>query len=313
MTDSTPSNEHEDGGTLCPSLEAMLASGMALLHVPLGVKKPSGCGWNRPERAIVTPSRAFELAGTNVGLAHAYCTPRPTAAIDIDDYHPAKAWLSARGVDLDALLFSVNAVAIWSGKPRSIKLLYRLPHGQMALPTQTVKGPTGKMLLELRCATANGLTVHDLVPPSTHPSGTIYRWMGEGDPLNPPDVPGELLKIWQSLLVPPLDGAELSRRLRQQSRATLEETPREVATMRDRLKYISADCDYAQWRNIVWAILSTGWQSAEDLARGWSMTAPHRFDERAFMNVVTSYRADRPDARTAATITFFARMGGWNG
>lgn len=88
------------------------------------------------------------------------------------------------------------------------------------------------------------------------------------------------------------------------------ETPREVAILRDRLGYISADCNYEMYRNVVWAILSTGWHCAEQLALTWSLTAPHRFDQRTFDTLVLSYDPGHPGSVSYGTLVYLSRQGG---
>ena len=90
----------------------------------------------------------------------------------------------------------------------------------------------------------------------------------------------------------------------------LPETPREVAILQDRLVYISADCSYDRYRNIIWAILSTGWQCAEKLALDWSLTAPHRFDQRTFDTLVQSYDSYRLGSPSYGTLVYISRQGG---
>jgi putative DNA primase/helicase len=136
--------------------------GLALVPVSHGSKGPRQEGWNRRDRAITDPEQAGRLTG-NVGLAHAYCSPTPTMALDVDDIDSARAWLGGRGVELDQLLAAGDAVQIVSGKPGRAKLIYRLPQGP--LPSVTMKGGDGHVLFELRCASRGGLTVQDVLPP----------------------------------------------------------------------------------------------------------------------------------------------------
>jgi RecA-family ATPase len=63
------------------------------------------------------------------------------------------------------------------------------------------------------------------------------------------------------------------------------ETPTEIAKVEAALALVSADCPYPQWIEIVFALHSTGWIRAESLARGWSMSAPHRYDAAVFDSV----------------------------
>jgi hypothetical protein len=93
---------------------------------------------------------------------------------------------------------------------------------------------------------------------------------------------------------------------------TTQETPREVARAWSMLTHISADCSYKTYRDVVWAILSTGWVCAEELAKNWCQTAPHRFDDANFINLVNSFSPDVPKPITLGTLYHLARAGGWN-
>jgi hypothetical protein len=63
------------------------------------------------------------------------------------------------------------------------------------------------------------------------------------------------------------------------------ETPTEIAKVQAALGCVSADCPYPDWIEILFALHSTGWSCAETLARGWSMSAPHRYDAAVFDSV----------------------------
>ncbi len=290
----------------------LIQSGMALVPLPYGQKGPTDAGWNLRSKCITAPSQAAQLQGKNVGLAHAYCIPTPTCALDIDNFPAAKAWLATHGIDLKLLLLTPGAVIIWSGKKHSIKLLYRLPSGVPALETKKVNGSDGKSAVEFRCATKEGKTVQDVLPSSIHPDGHQYRWLGEGDPLNLPEIPSVLVELWLLLI---RNGTRVVHRRFSLSTAKNPplESPRQVATISDALGYINADCSYETWRNVVWAVLSTRWTSAEDLAQAWSMTAPDRYSEGAFWLLVHSYMPDHQAGISVGTIYFLARKGGWNG
>jgi len=93
-------------------------------------------------------------------------------------------------------------------------------------------------------------------------------------------------------------------------------TPREVAILKDQLNYIDPGCDYETWRNVVFAILSTGLPDAEDIARAWSKGSPEKLNEGAFYTLANSYiegRAGLDGSITRGTIYHYARAGGWNG
>ena len=290
----------------------LIQSGLALVPVPYREKGPTSRGWNLRENAITTPQGSLLLTGKNIGLAHAFCKPTPTCAIDVDNYNTAKPWLAMHGIDLNALLQAGDAVVVWSGKKFSIKLLYRLPASTTPLESKKIVGPDGKSTLEFRCGTKDGKTVQDVLPPSIHPDGHQYRWMGEGDPAHLPEIPPPMLQVWLELI------SNNSRVALRRKPCSVEhhlrpETLRQIAILKDSLGFISADCNYETWRNIVWAILSTGWLCAEDLALEWSETAPERFDFDAFWVLANSYIPDHPNQITVGTVWHHARLGGWNG
>ena len=90
------------------------------------------------------------------------------------------------------------------------------------------------------------------------------------------------------------------------------ETPRAIAVLQNQLAHISGDCGYETYRNIVWAILSTGWSCAEDLARDWSLSAPQRYEAQCLQNLIASFDPALVDAPTVGTIHYHARLGGWH-
>lgn len=284
--------------------------GFPIVPIPHGLKGPTTSGWNLREMVVTDPKIAEGLSG-NVGLAHAYGEPAPTAALDIDDLEKAIVWFSDRGLNLADLLDAPDAVQIISGREGRAKLLFRLRLGTSPILTVQVKDPdTGEMILEFRCAAANGLTVQDLLPPSIHPdTGQPYRWGGQGHWSEIPTIPESLLAIWRAQI----DERGAKHKAPRDSRPrsiSIDDTPRKRATVLHMLEHISADCSYDVYRNIVWAILSLGWHDGEGMAKQWSMTAPNRFDEGNFYSIVAGYDEDRTP--TFGTIHHYAREGGWN-
>ena len=286
----------------------LLKGGFALIPIPFGTKGPIHKGWNLRESVITDQAQASELIGKNIGLAHAYCSPEPTYSLDIDDYRYSEQWLKKRGINLLSLLDRKDSVVITSGKKFSLKLIGRLPCEIGVLESKKINTPDRTSALEFRCATKDGLTVQDVIPPSRHPGGTNYEYLGKGNPLEPPYIDDDLLQVWRDVLT---ENGASSRpnyfpNLRIPSTA-IPETPRKVAEVLGELYCIDADCPYEVWRDIVWAILSTGWDSAEDIAEKWSASAPHRFSDTAFWDVVNSYDPYRSNAITVATIFFHAQ------
>ena len=293
----------------------MLQAGWALVPVPKGLKGPKTRNWNLPANCVTgacTQDVLDRLDGMNIGLAHAYCTPTPTCAIDVDNYKQAKRWLQSHGIDLDGLLFDESAKVIWSGKKYSLKLLYRLADGVKPLESKKIVGPDAKSILEFRCATKDGKTVQDILPPSLHPEGHRYRWLGQGNPVDLPFMPPALLEVWEKLIGRAARPVNRKSGLLQ-GKYQREETPRQVAIIREALSYIDADCGYETWRNVVWSVMSTKWACAEELAKAWSMTAPKAYDDAAFCRLVHSYIEDRATPLTLGTAYHHARKGGWHG
>jgi hypothetical protein len=284
----------------------LINSGLSLVPIPLGLKKPLTPCWNEFKNVISTLSGAVKLQDGNIGLAHAYCTPEPTCAIDVDNYKESKIWLKNHGIDLGALLFADDAVAIWSGKKNSLKLLYRLPIGNGAIESTQIKSKDASMMLEFRCAASTGKTMQDVLPPSVHPSGTTYQWVGAGTALHIPVIPDALLKLWRLLLVPKTKQLNNVR-----ASISTPENPRQIARVQSMLDFIDADCGYFEYRDIVWSVISTAWKCNEYLAMTWCKSAPDRYDEANFYNTVNSFNPKVANPITLGTLTFKAKQKGW--
>ena len=286
--------------------------GLSYVPIPIGMKGPITPGWNQRESCITDATEAHKLAG-NVGLAHAYCET-PTCAVDVDNGKETLSYLSKAGIDLKQFLTERDAAVMWSGRPNSLKAIYRLPEGVSPLLTKTVK-VNGKTILEFRCATADGKTVQDVIPPSIHPSGTKYRWL-QGSLESLTELPKELLDLWQELIKDDQAKSQVQNKPKPAWYAPAPLTPREIAILKDQLNYIDSSCDRETWRNVVWAILSTGLPDAEKIALDWSEKSPEKFIEADFYTLVNSYiegRSGLDGSITRGTIYHHARAGGWNG
>lgn len=166
------------------------AHGWQLCGIDKGRKGPTYPNWNE------NPIEGEALDGLDgAGLLHALSG---TCALDIDDLETARPWLLERGVDVDALMQAPTAVMISSGRHNRAKLLYR-----MERPLRTLK-PTDSGI-ELRCATSDGKSVQDVLPPTVHPdTKRPYAWK-YGDDLvahwsTLPPIPSSLLNAWRQLL-----------------------------------------------------------------------------------------------------------------
>lgn len=210
-----------------------VAHGWRIVPLPAGQKKPLSPAWQQRDNTIGTVERAAGLVH-GIGLAHAYSG---TCALDIDEYEAANEWLAARGVNLAALLAAPDRVRINSGRVGRAKLLYALP-----APLRSLR-PVGSGL-ELRCASANGATVQDVLPPSLHPdTGKPYAWDGDWRAL--PPIPGDLLQLWKTLL----DGDAPGE-------ADYDEAPvgMSEAQQRELLSRHDPNCDYHTWIRVGMAL-----------------------------------------------------------
>jgi hypothetical protein len=248
--------------------------GYALVPIPKGEKGPKIKGWNNQENVITDPKKATLIFG-NVGLAHLYCSPYITAALDIDDLSLASTFLSKHGIDLQALLNAQDAVQISSGRINRAKLLYRLPFDSKSMETKQISDPVSKdMVLELRCASSNGKTVQDLLPPSIHPeTGIEYKWAGKGDWRDIPFIPEVLLTLWEDLLkgTSSQSNSVSSPVIPQQQVTTQTLSDQDVQHLRSALLHLRAD-DRKDWIKAGLALKNLG-----DAGRGlwieWSMTS----------------------------------------
>jgi putative DNA primase/helicase len=301
------------------AVQKYLEAGFALVPIPRRQKGPCTKGWNKPENLVTDVTQIDLVTDGNIGLAHAACKPFPTCAIDIDDYQATSAWLlSEYGINLEELLYAPGTAVCWSGTPNRLKIFFRFPYGVPALATQQIKGPDGKMMLEFRCAGKNGETMQDVLPPSLHPSGTSYQWVtdafDESTPFVLTELPGCLLRVWLDQQHAGNKAPERNMRPAQTvgecAPCRTMETPRAIAVLRYRLQFISADCAYDTYRDVVWAILGTGWACASEIAEQWSRSAPHRFDPKCFDNVVANFKPNKNPRPTLGTVVHLARLGG---
>ena len=255
-------------------IQEYVEHGYALVSIPYGEKGPKGKGWNTRENAIRDIEGATQING-NVGLAHLYCSPYVTAALDIDDLTLARTYLRMHGIDLDDLLDAQDAVQISSGRLNRAKLLYRLPFDSKPMETKQISDPVSKdMVLELRCASSNGKTVQDLLPPSIHPeTGIEYKWAGKGDWRDVPFIPEVLLNLWSDLLA----GSSLQSKsaasptAHQQPNHTQVLSANDIKHLRSALLHLRSH-DRKDWIKAGLALKNLG-----DIGRGlwieWSMTS----------------------------------------
>jgi hypothetical protein len=143
--------------------------------------------------------------------------------------------------------------------------------------------------------------------------GREYRMARLLDPAPAMAVTGSDLQIVANALGTSVKGKSKGPKSSSPSRPPEPDTPRRRACLYDALRFISAAVDRNDCRDIVWAILSTGWADAPAIAEAWSRTAPDVFTDAAFANIIASYDPQRSDGPTLGTIFHYARKGGRNG
>jgi putative DNA primase/helicase len=87
------------------------------------------------------------------------------------------------------------------------------------------------------------------------------------------------------------------------------ETLVEIDRVKSMLSEIPADCDRATWRNIVWAVASTEWSCAKELAQNWSKAAPTKYVEGVFNSVWNSF--DPTGGIGFGSLIHYAKQHGW--
>ncbi len=284
------------------SIDAYIRHGFALVPIPPGRKGPLDAGWQH--RGAALRSQSDLPAGYGIGLAHAYSG---TMALDIDNWDMTAAALAQHGIDLSALYLAPDAVVIDSGRPGHGKLLYAMPMG-LALPSKRVKvGST--VVYELRCSTADGLTVQDVLPPTIHPqTQQPYRWAGNGHWTRLPLLPAALLDHWQTLLT-----------TIEPAKPTPTDEPITVnwEEIESALLAIPADCSRDDWVNVGMAL---HWAAAhtDSMDKGlevwnrWSARSAAKYPgEREISVQWRSFRIDKGNRVKLGTLYHLARANGW--
>lgn len=277
------------------SVDAYIRHGWSLVPIPAGTKGPRIPAWNLKENAL--RSQTDLPAGHGIGLAHAYSG---TMALDIDNWDAT----IKHGIDLAALYAAPDAVIVDSSRPGHGKLLYAMP---FALPSKKII-INGVVAFELRCATASGLTVQDVLPPSIHPdTGQPYRWAGSGHWTRLPLIPDSLLTMWQSMLT---EDASRSIPTEGPIGASWEE-------IRSAVDAIPPTCVRDEWISVGMALHYAGTQTnqleqAFHLWDQWSQGAPDKYPGQHSMTVQwSSFKPDKATAVKLGTLYWIAKENGW--
>lgn len=271
------------------------------MPIPFGTKGPRTPGWNKKENAL--RSHNDLPTGFGIGLAHAYSG---TMALDIDNWQSAVELLRRSNIDLQALYDAIDAVIIDSGKAGHGKLLYGMPFG-LTLPSKKIVC-NGITVYEIRCATSNGSTVQDVLPPSIHPETLRpYQWSGRGYWTSLPMIPQALLDLWQSLL-------DQDRECTIDHNAGIDTNWAEI---RQALEHVPGDCSRDEWVNIGMALHWSGVQTnqldqALHLWNDWSQTGQTKYPgDREILMQWHSFKSDKSSAVKLGTLFHIARQHGW--
>lgn len=204
--------------------------GLALVPIEPGEKGPKGKGWNEPGGyfTAVADAEAFwtKRPTHNLGVV---LGPSRVCSLDVDDVELTRLVLQQTlGLDVDALA-DVYPTSV--GNPERFRVMFRVPDGvelsRHALVWPNKNDPDGTiykgLMAQVKAAMAEedaareaafrmaaapfkkvtvfelrGGLVQDVLPPSVHPgTGKPYTWRTEPDAGGLPDLPPELLAIWQ--------------------------------------------------------------------------------------------------------------------
>lgn len=282
------------------SIDAYIRHGWSLVPIPAGTKGPRTPGWNLKPNAL--KSHTELPAGYGIGLAHAYSG---TMALDIDEWDSTVEALKDHDIDLQALYDANDAVIVDSGRAGHGKLLYQMPFG-LALPSKKIL-INSVTTYELRCATANGLTVQDVMPPSIHPdTGQPYRWAGKGHWMRLPTIPQPLLDLWQGML-----NQDKERTIN--TGDTVDASWEDIETA---LAVISPDCSREEWVTIGMALKWAGEQTDQlDQAlmiwNEWSLPSAKYPGELAIFAQWNSFKNDKATAVKLGSLFHIAKQHGW--
>lgn len=250
-------------------------------------KGPREEGWNKPENAIDNPKH-IKPGIHGIGLAHLYSR---TCALDIDNLDLARKYFDKIGIDLIALLSS--GVRISSGRPGRAKLIYVIPDDIKAKELLSINDQVNGF--ELRCATKNGMTVQDVLPPTIHPSTSKpYEWKGDWTKL--PVLPTKLAQHWYERL-------NESRSMKLNDKYNDMLTP----VIQDALMCIDPDIAYGDWLAIGMALSMAG---LSELWDEWSCQgSKYQPDDCEGRSLGFQHRGE--NLATIGTIFHHATEAGW--
>ncbi len=274
--------------------------GWKLVGLSASSKTPILNDWNQ-QHNMLTPEQAKYAGG--LGLAHAYSG---TMALDIDDWEVATEYLRKHSIDLSYLYSCPDAVTIESGNSGHGKLIYAMPFGIALRSKKLVQDK--KNFLDFRCATVDGRTMQDVLPPSIHPlSKKPYRWSGKGSFDKLPVIPHELLSLWSDLIKTP----DVPHQVPYWQQTSNDWQDTELA-----LGFIPPDIDRDQWIMVGMAIHSLAHKSQrldDGLALWDRWSAQSKTKYKGIRDVIanwTSFKANN-DGINLGSLYHLARKYGW--
>jgi len=174
--------------------------GLCLVPIDPLQKFPKGNGWNQPGGYFTEAAAAAEFWASNpqhnMGVV---LGPSGVCSLDVDDLPATRQVLAdLMGLDVDELASRFPTVV---GNPERFRIMFRAPLGfdlgrkALAWPVQGSDDAKKRFtVFELR----HGL-VQDVLPPSIHPgTGKPYTWRTAPTLDGLPELPAELLAIWQN-------------------------------------------------------------------------------------------------------------------
>ncbi|MCM2317898.1 MAG: bifunctional DNA primase/polymerase [Pseudomonas sp.] len=174
--------------------------GLAVVPIPPGLKAPKDNAWNQPggyfTDAVAAAAFWVEHPQHNMG---AVLGPSGVCSLDVDDVPATRQVLAdLMGLDVDAMADCLPTVV---GNPERFRIMFRAPAGfelgrkALSWPVQGAEDAKKRFtVFELR----HGL-VQDVLPPSIHPgTGKPYVWRTPPSFDGLPELPAELLAIWQN-------------------------------------------------------------------------------------------------------------------
>lgn len=173
--------------------------------VPVRDKRPMGDAWNTRTAMRTAGDVHMRLgARTKANGVGVLLGESGLCSFDPDDLQSTRKGLAKLGIDVDDVLDS--GWRIESGKPNSARALFALPKGdalgwkrlRIRKPRNQWKvgkdgelHPSYAIVFELRAQSYN---LQDVLPPSAHPSGSVYS--AQPLPKRMPVLAGPLLALW---------------------------------------------------------------------------------------------------------------------